>query len=122
MVFAQFPINQFRCIGWFNAVMGMTIILIHMLMFKGEMKCNRHNKHRTCSTCKIVKISFTEKHFPSKVLSIAVSSTISEIAYFFLGPLKMCVKSKTVSENSKMLLLPPNVFHKNTISVAMVLY
>ena len=45
VVFAQFPMNQFCSIGWFNAVMGMPVIFIQILMFKGEMNCTRQSKN-----------------------------------------------------------------------------
>ena len=113
VVFAQFPVNQFHCIGWFNAVMGMTVIFIQILMFKGEMKWTRQSKDGTCSTCKIVKISFVKNDFASKVLSPAVSSTISKLAYicFNFWLLNMCAKSR---ENSPTFLFLP-IYYKNPL-------
>ena len=81
VIFAQFTINQFRSIAWFNAAMGVVIILIQILMFKGEMRCNRYAKQSCCRTCTIVKeISLSEERSSSTRFSLVVSHIISAIS------------------------------------------
>ena len=35
-VFAQFNINQFRAIAWFNVAVGLAYIVLQLVMFHGE--------------------------------------------------------------------------------------
>ena len=41
VVFAQFPISQFRAIAWFNVAVGLLFILLQLILFRGESKCTK---------------------------------------------------------------------------------
>lgn len=43
VIFAQFPINQFRSIAWYNAVLGLVIIVTQIFVFRGESSCKDTN-------------------------------------------------------------------------------
>ena len=36
---ANFDVNQFTSIGWFNVAYGLTLIALQLVMFHGESKC-----------------------------------------------------------------------------------
>ncbi len=41
VIFAQFQyVNQFRAVGWYNAALGMVLILLLFIMFRGESSCS----------------------------------------------------------------------------------
>ena len=80
MIFAQFTINQSRSIAWFNVAMGVVVILIQVLTFKGEMRCNRCTEQSSGKTCTIVKeIPLSEKESSSTRFSLVVSSIVSAV-------------------------------------------
>ena len=68
VVFAQFPISQFRAIAWFNVAVGLFFILLQLLLFRGESQCKKlpHFSFRCWSvrwtsssvTCVDVVVSF----------------------------------------------------------------
>ena len=73
VIFAQFPINQFRSIAWFNVAIGIATIFIQILMFKGEKKCSR----------KFVRVY----KCPSKVINatfLCTTNTIYQAVSFFI--------------------------------------
>ncbi len=48
VIFAQFQsINQFRVIGWYNAAWGVALLILLVVMFRGESGCS---KPVTCCT------------------------------------------------------------------------
>ncbi len=42
VIFAQFQsINQFRVIGWYNAAWGVALMILFVVMFRGESGCSK---------------------------------------------------------------------------------
>ena len=75
-IIAQFPVNQFRFIGWYNVAVGIAVIVTQVLIFKGEGKCKRNSKHNTTTTNRSAeKILHHEKSSTSKLFSLSVSPT-----------------------------------------------
>ena len=75
VIFAQFPINQFRSIAWYNAVVGVGIIVTQIIIFRGESSCNKlsncswkRSKARHKS-----KTTSPEKSKLSKAITVSVS-------------------------------------------------
>ena len=74
VIIAQFPINQFRSIGWYNVALGIAVIFTQVLIFKGEGKCKRNSKHDTGTTNRSAEKALQhEKSSTSKLFSISVS-------------------------------------------------
>ena len=40
VILAQFHINHFRSIAWYNVIIGIGYILLQIIMFRGESKCH----------------------------------------------------------------------------------
>ena len=40
-VFAQFKIDQFRSIAWYNVAIGVALIILQFTIFHGESNCNK---------------------------------------------------------------------------------
>lgn len=38
-ILAQFNINQFRSIAWYNVALGVVFVMLEFLIFHGERKC-----------------------------------------------------------------------------------
>ena len=50
-VFAQFAIDQFRSIAWYNVALGVALIILLFVIFHGESNCNKLPQRRTlCKT------------------------------------------------------------------------
>ena len=50
-VFAQFKIDQFRSIAWYNVALGVALIILLFVIFHGESNCNKLPQRRTlCKT------------------------------------------------------------------------
>ena len=74
VIFAQFPISQFTSIAWFSAGIGVAIIFIQILIFKGEMKCQTNIRHVSICSCKKIKqIPLPKIISASKLLFLTVS-------------------------------------------------
>ena len=76
MIFAQFPINQFRSIAWYNAAVGVGIIVTQMFLFRGESSCDKLTNN--CSSKKNKarhkpKATTPEKSKSSKIITVSVS-------------------------------------------------
>ena len=39
-ILAQFPIDHFRSMGWYNVILGVLYVLLLFAMFHGERKCH----------------------------------------------------------------------------------
>lgn len=53
VIFAQFKyIDQFRAIGWFNVAYGVTASVLVMLLFRGEINCEKFKVKRCFKLCK----------------------------------------------------------------------
>jgi len=50
-ILAQFPIDHFRSIGWYNVILGVLYILLQFVMFHGESKwhCGTVHQRHGCS-------------------------------------------------------------------------
>ena len=44
VIFAQFHINQFRAIAWFNVAAGVALIALQVALFHGDSSCNKFGK------------------------------------------------------------------------------
>ena len=40
VILAQFHINHFRSIAWYNVILGIGYIILQIIMFQGESKCH----------------------------------------------------------------------------------
>ena len=72
-IIAQFRINHFRSVAWYNVVIGIGYIFLQLAMFRGESRCECQN---TCqkSTCSLPKKSrIKEMMTCSNVFLIMVS-------------------------------------------------
>lgn len=50
-MFAQFQIDQFRSIAWYNVALGVALIVLLFVIFHGESNCNKLPQRRTlCKT------------------------------------------------------------------------
>lgn len=83
VIFAQFPINQFRSIAWYNVAVGLVVIVTQVLIFRGESSCEKLTK---CSTvCKQKKMKSktkstnSEKSTSDKILSTSVSNNYNTV-------------------------------------------
>lgn len=50
ILLANFDVHHFRVVGWFNAAVGVTLILLEVMMFHGEYKCS----HSATLTLKLI--------------------------------------------------------------------
>ena len=41
LLLTLFELNQFRAIAWFNGILGVTFIVLHLLMLRGESECKK---------------------------------------------------------------------------------
>ena len=72
-IIAQFHINHFRSVAWYNVVIGIGYIFLQLAMFRGESKCDCQNACRK-SNCSLPKKSkFKEMMTWSNVFLIMVS-------------------------------------------------
>ena len=82
VIFAQFPINQFRSIAWYNAVAGIAIIAVQLLIFRGESDCTKLTncswKSRTSKQPR--KTAGPETTRLSRALSLGVSLNMKYMA------------------------------------------
>lgn len=53
---AQFEIDQFRSIAWFNVAFGMAFIILEVVIFRGES--NFKKMRSRCADWKFSKFSF----------------------------------------------------------------
>ena len=51
VIFAQFPIDQFRAIAWYNIVMGTVLLLLQLVLFRGEAGCRGWSQIKTSCHC-----------------------------------------------------------------------
>ena len=56
-IFAQFDIDQFRSIAWYNAAAGMALIVLQFVIFRGESKCKKLPECSMTCCWKITKSS-----------------------------------------------------------------
>ena len=71
-IIAQFHINHFRSVAWYNVVIGIGYIFLQLAMFRGESKCDCQNTCRK-SNCSLPKKSkFKEMMTWSNVFLIMV--------------------------------------------------
>ncbi len=57
LVFAQFPIDQFRAIAWYNVSFGVFFLIIELFIFRGESKCHRRKISCNCQRKDIPKLT-----------------------------------------------------------------
>ena len=55
-IIAQFHINHFRSVAWYNIIIGVGYIFLQLAMFRGESRCDCQNTCRK-STCSLPKKS-----------------------------------------------------------------
>ena len=48
-IFAQFDIDQFRSIAWYNVAAGVALIILQLVIFHGESSCHHKVKQCKCS-------------------------------------------------------------------------
>ena len=63
VILAQFHINHFRSIAWYNVIIGIGYILLQIIMFQGESKCHCED------FCRKSKCSLPERSEFRKVMS-----------------------------------------------------
>ena len=51
-VFAQFKIDQFRSIAWYNVAIGVALIILQLTIFHGESNCNKLPQR--CTLCRTI--------------------------------------------------------------------
>lgn len=51
-VFAQFAIDQFRSIAWYNVAIGVALIILQLIIFHGESNCNKLPQR--CTLCRTI--------------------------------------------------------------------
>ncbi len=51
VIFAQFPIDQFRAIAWYNVVMGTVLLLLQLVLFRGEADCHVWSRVKNSCHC-----------------------------------------------------------------------
>ena len=72
-IIAQFHINHFRSVAWYNVIIGVGYIFLQLAMFRGESRCDCQNTCRK-STCSLPKKSrIKEMMTYSNVFLIMVS-------------------------------------------------
>lgn len=81
VIFAQFPINQFRSIAWYNVAVGLGILVTQIFIFRGESSCKKlKNCSRKSKKAKPKpKTSAPEKTKLSRILSLTVSSCVLHV-------------------------------------------
>ena len=82
VILAQFHVNHFRSIAWYNVILGILYILLQIAIFRGESTClceNLCQKHK-CSLLKRSK--FRKMMTCSNVSLILVSLKWPEVALF----------------------------------------
>lgn len=47
-LFAQFQIDQFRSIAWYNTVFGVLFIVLQIILFHGESTCKTRRRCQLC--------------------------------------------------------------------------
>ena len=78
VIFAQFPINQFRSIAWYNVAVGLAVMVTQLLIFRGESSCNKlTNCSSSCKKARTspkVPSSSSQESMLSKIASTSVSA------------------------------------------------
>ena len=69
-IFAQFDIDPFRSIAWYNAAAGMALIVLQFLLFHGESKCKKLPKCPMTCSWKITKSSSDVDYFKIFISSL----------------------------------------------------
>lgn len=61
-MFAQFQIDQFRSIAWYNVAFGVAFILLQLVLFHGESTCKTAKQCQLCHSkfCTMNKTSVME--------------------------------------------------------------
>lgn len=82
VVFAQFPISQFRAIAWFNVAVGLLFILLQLLLFQGESQCTKLPRISCwCWNSSCTLSSITCKDLPVSLRLITIVITVHVLGY-----------------------------------------
>ncbi len=81
MLFAQYPIDQFRAIAWYNVAMGTSLLVLQLFLFRGEGSCKRPSEMKGVWQCSAIDVKSTVKN---GYLSGFVSSIIDRICSSYM--------------------------------------
>ena len=81
IMFAQFDINQFRAIVWFNVAAGVAFIVLQLLMFHGEVGWN-YKMRKQCAFTKADR--FWNSPFELFISFDKINLKVTSMHYFSL--------------------------------------
>ena len=58
VVFAQYPIDQFRSIAWYNMGFGVALLIMQVIIFRGESSFKKISQCRNICQCANRKTQF----------------------------------------------------------------
>ena len=85
VIFAQFSINQFRSIAWYNVAVGLAVIVTQLLIFRGESSCHKPTNcsWKSSKAKQKPKLASPKKSKLSRMTSISVSMPRTDNAFLW---------------------------------------